>query len=73
MTTKKMIVGRVERETDRVLLYKSPQPTNERFGEYHIIAKTNCMVRPGDTIEYEPCGVNFGWYERTLSYDNANR
>ena len=50
-----MIVRRIEVEPDRVLLYGSDN-------RYKVIASTKSEVQIGDTIQYEPYGVNFGFH-----------
>lgn len=54
----KMTVDRVVKQDNRTLLY--PCITGDDF-EYHVIANKDCSVQPGDVIEYEPYGFNFGW------------
>jgi hypothetical protein len=59
-----MTVGRIESQEDRTILYSSPAPTYDKWGEYHIIAPRDCSVKVGDTVKYEPFGFNFGWLAR---------
>ena len=47
----------IENQEDRILLY----PPQGRF-PYHIIAKLGTLVHVGDVVEYEPYGINFGWF-----------
>ena len=54
--TRTMIVGRIDRQAGRTLLYGNSLP------DYHVIASVDCAVKIGDTIVYEPYGYNFGWY-----------
>lgn len=57
-----MVVSRVEIDGNRLLLYdKKPGALN-----YHIIANINTEVKAGDRIEFEPYGLNFGWFVRVL-------
>jgi hypothetical protein len=58
-------VGRIEHEPDSVLLYEEP----ETRWHFHVIATKEqaALVRPGDRIEYEPYGVNFGWFKSLVS------
>lgn len=74
MRTEHMKVGRIERENDRILLYERPVAPNWEplYGEYHVIAKADCQVNVGDTIEYEQGGINFGWMiaRKEVSHDH---
>lgn len=58
--TKRMKVRRVERESDRKLLYGADPG-------YHLIAKRDENVKVGDTVQYEPYGVNFGWFIKRIT------
>jgi len=52
-------VSRVDDQGDRVLLYgKSPN--------FHVIAGPEDNVQVGDEIEFEPYGLNFGWFKRKV-------
>ena len=57
-TNKTLIVGKIDAQEDRVLFYE------EGIENFHIIAskKQADGIKEGDTIEYEPEGVNFGWF-----------
>ncbi len=44
---------------DRVLLYGLDI-------NYYIIAPTNCDIQVNDEVEYEPYGMNFGWFVRKV-------
>lgn len=44
---------------DKVLLYG----TNPN---YHLIASTRDKVEVGNTVEYEPYGINFGLFKRVV-------
>lgn len=55
MRTRTLIVKKIEREADRALLFGNDE-------RYHVISEKNEDVNVGDKIEYEPYGVNFGWY-----------
>ena len=57
-TLRSMRVHTVIRERDRVLLYGDPAYPQG----YHVIAETDCMAQPGETILYEPYGLNFGFF-----------
>jgi hypothetical protein len=62
MTNPKTRVDTIVDDENRLLLY-----TNDDLGRkirYHIIASTKDCVKIGDTIEYEPYGVNFGYFIR---------
>jgi len=76
--SKAMKVGRIEYEGDRTLFFESSEENpfiklddgsvvRSRY-EYMIIAnpKKAENVQVGDTIIYEPCGGNFGFFERRL-------
>lgn len=52
-------ISRVEDEGDRVLLY-------DKSDDYHIIASRKDQVKVGDEVEYDPYGVNFGWFVRKV-------
>ncbi len=54
-----MTVREIVPESDRVLLYGTDR-------SYHLIAGTEDEVEVGDTVEYEPCGINFGWFKRVI-------
>ena len=53
-------VAKKEDQGDRVLLYGSDP-------NYHLIADVKDVVEVGDTVEYEECGVNFGWFKKVLT------
>ena len=55
----RMIIQSIVHETDRILLFGVDR-------NYHLIADTNDDVKVGDTVEYEPDGVNFGWFKRVV-------
>ncbi|MDD5453979.1 MAG: hypothetical protein PHW62_00565 [Candidatus Ratteibacteria bacterium] len=57
LNKRKMYVKRIQRDGNRTLLFG-----DER--EYHVIAKKNIHIRIGDMIEYEPEGLNFGWFRK---------
>ena len=61
MKTNTAVVARVVVEEDRTLIYPVQKPS--RWGEFHIISSNEkaANIRPGDTVEYEPYGFNFGW------------
>jgi hypothetical protein len=55
---KKFKVIKIDKQEDRTLLYKEVG----RWAYYAIAPKdTNIII--GDEIEYEPYGINFGWYK----------
>lgn len=54
--TYKATVIKTDNQGDRVLLYINDN--------YHIIASPDCTVKVGDTIEYGPMGVNFGFLSK---------
>ncbi len=49
----------IEEDTDRKLLYGNDD-------RYCLIAAMNDDIKVGDTVEYEGCGVNFGWFKRVV-------
>jgi hypothetical protein len=55
--TEKLTITCMEDEGDRVLLYG-------KSSNYHVIASPEEAegLRAGMEIEYEPMGVNFGWF-----------
>jgi hypothetical protein len=60
--TAHMKVDRLEDDEGRVLIYG--WPTDDAYGvSYHVIATPAAAagIKPGDVIEYEPYGINFGW------------
>jgi hypothetical protein len=61
----RMTVYRVVKEYDRVLLYKAP-PKNSRVPDYYVIDSKTSTIKKGDIIEYEPYGMNFGWFKRKI-------
>lgn len=50
-----MTITRVENEGDRILAYGNRK-------HYYIICNRKSDIKPGDIIEYEPYGGNFGWF-----------
>ncbi len=56
-----LIVTRIEPQNDRVLLYGARL-------DYHVIAgpRESQGLTVGDTIAYEPYGLNFGWFVRRV-------
>lgn len=67
----KTTVTDIENQGDRVLLYNGAMFLGAR---YHIIAKPEdaAGIQAGDTILYEPVGVNFGILKaRTRAYEGA--
>jgi hypothetical protein len=61
----KLVVTRVEKEEDRVLLYG-----HEKWSDYCIICKPDVDIKVGDTVEYEPYGYNFGWFKQKVESDD---
>lgn len=63
-STRLMTVGRIERERDRTLIFSVGDSGNG----YRVIASKDIDgVKPGDQIEYEMCGFNFGWFLRVCA------
>lgn len=62
---KEGIVSEISIESDRILLYLSGKP------DYHVIAGIDAAVAVGDTIEYTPEGVNFGWLASVVQKGGA--
>jgi hypothetical protein len=58
---RELTVTKVIRDGDRILLYGHPK----RDG-YHIIAGIDVDVKVGDTVKYNPIGVNFGRFEGVI-------
>lgn len=58
---KTLEVKRHEIQEDRILYWGDEK-------DYHIIADEDCEARVGDVIEYEPDGVNFGWFVGVVKY-----
>ena len=58
----RLIASEVVDDGNRKLIYGHPQ-----WDDYHIIADPKEEVQIGDTVEYEPCGVNFGWFKGVIS------
>lgn len=54
-----MIVDSIEEEGDGVWLYAKGE--KQKRMPYHINASKEDKVKKGDTIIYEPYGVNFGF------------
>ena len=78
---KQLIIGSIEDQGDRVLLHPADDaqvtrdvgvarmvtPVNTLGGYYVITSHEQAAnLTEGDTIEYEPYGVNFGWFSRAL-------
>ena len=59
--TKIMKVGDLDDQGDRILLYERPN------APYHIIAPANAEVKVDDSVEYEPFGINFGWFVKVIN------
>jgi hypothetical protein len=61
MTLETLMVTRIEPQGDRVLLYGAAPA-------YHVIAgaRESADLTVGDTIAYEPYGLNFGWFVRRV-------
>jgi hypothetical protein len=57
--TKTLVVQRIKKESDRQLLYAGE---DQGVINYHVIAGVSDQVAIGDKIEYEPYGINFGWF-----------
>lgn len=55
-----MIVSKIDKQQDRTIIYGNDK-------NYHVIASDNIDIQIGDEIEYEPYGMNFGWYVKTIS------
>ena len=54
----KLTVTKVVDDGDRKLLYG-----HWKWDNYHIICNPNEKVKIGDIVEYEPEGINFGWFK----------
>lgn len=62
---KHMVVVKIHVESDRTLIYE--EGYEDDSSGYHVIADTKVKVKVGDRIEYEPDGVNFGWFVRVIT------
>ncbi len=76
----KLVIESIEDQGDRVLLHPASNAqvtrdiggaqvsTSVDAGGFYVIAshKQAEGLKKGDTIEYEPYGINFGWFERAL-------
>ena len=60
-----MKVSRVVDDGDRTLLYPEKRDSNPFF-DYHVIVPKGTEIKPGDTVEYEPYGFNFGRFVRKV-------
>lgn len=60
MTT--FVITKIDDQGDRVLIYG-----HSKWDDYHVIAEAGTQVKVGDEIEYQPEGVNFGWFVRVLN------
>lgn len=54
-----MIVDSIKDEGDRLLLYAKGE--KQKRIPYYIIASKKDKIKKGDTITFEPYGVNFGF------------
>lgn len=56
---KVLTIERIEVQPDRVCLYGADP-------DYKVIAslKDRETIQVGDTVKYEPYGMNFGWYAK---------
>ena len=70
MNRKTMRVSEIVADGDRLLLYR--EEPKSKLGRYHVIADPSVMIRVGDIVEYEPDGVNFGWFIRIVERPSAN-
>jgi hypothetical protein len=63
-------IRRIKRQADRTLLYLEEEPD-----DYHVIAtvEEGDKLRNGDTVHYEPEGVNFGWLVKTKNRQKKTR
>ncbi|MBI2405247.1 hypothetical protein HYV22_03665 [Candidatus Gottesmanbacteria bacterium] len=61
----RMVIAKVDNQGDHIILYPEGYE-NDRLG-YHVIANPEVEVKAGDSIEYEPYGVNFGWFVRVTN------
>jgi hypothetical protein len=57
-----VVVSKIVREGDRTLLYSRDWLSRGNEYWFKIIAGTDVDARVGDTVEYEPAGLNFGWF-----------
>ena len=62
---KTMVVAKIVVESDRTLIYG--EGCENDFWSYHVIAGTKVKVKIGDRIEYEPEGMNFGWFVKVIT------
>jgi hypothetical protein len=69
MANSEMIVTEIVDEGDRILIYGPDRPSDRLLGRYRVITSQEqaLCLKAGDTIEYEPCGANFGWFVRRLN------
>jgi hypothetical protein len=68
MKTETMIVDEIDIQEDRVIMYAKGEKTSR--WRYHIIGKKDLHIVPGDVIEYEPFGVNFGMFIQKVKGDH---
>lgn len=60
-----MLVKTIADEEYRLLLYGISN-------EFHVIANHDEKIFPGDVIEYEPYGINFGWFVKRVKDETTN-
>lgn len=65
MRTGTLKVASIRDEGDRIVIYGPEE-------KYHVIAAPGTTVQLNDTVEYEPCGWNFGWFIKNNSMVISN-
>lgn len=65
---KQLLIGSIENQEGRALLYPAKPTPADTILDYRVIASLPdaARLKIGDTIEYEPDGANFGWFSRIL-------
>ncbi|HZJ34853.1 MAG TPA: hypothetical protein VFD55_02455 [Candidatus Angelobacter sp.] len=64
-----MVVARIDVYDNHkdLIMKEEEKPGLRKFCEYFAIANLDVKVEVGDKIEYEPYGVNFGYFIRVIT------
>lgn len=74
--TKTLVVRRIEEDEFSKCLYEfsldevaEKMIANPRWIDYHVYVDKEIQVNIGDVIEYEPSGVNSGYFIKKVTVD----
>ena len=57
-----LVIANIDDQGDRIVV----RGDNPGRWDYHIICPFKARLKVGDVIEYEPGGINFGWFVKIL-------